>query len=54
MFRAPTPVLFLLPGLAAQATEAAPAIDWQTDFTAARESARESHRPLLVVFRCER
>jgi hypothetical protein len=27
---------------------------WQTDYTAARATARKSGKPLFVVFRCER
>lgn len=41
----------LLAGLAAQT---APELQWQTDFTAARQLAAERHAPLFVSFRCER
>lgn len=30
------------------------AIRWQTDFARARAAAAEQHRPLLLLFRCER
>jgi hypothetical protein len=30
------------------------AIRWQTDFARARAKATEQHRPLLLLFRCER
>jgi len=30
------------------------AIRWQTDFARARAAAGEQHRPLLLLFRCER
>ena len=40
--------------VAAQEAAAPPPIPWRTDFAAARAAAREQHKPLFVVFRCER
>jgi len=37
-----------------QEKAAPPPIDWLTDLDAARVLARETGRPLLAVFRCER
>lgn len=47
-------VLFVLAALPAQDAPAPPPIPWRTDFRAARAEASEQHKPLFVVFRCER
>lgn len=46
--------MVLVVGTAAQQSPAAPPIAWRTDFAAARAEAKEQHKPLFVVFRCER
>jgi hypothetical protein len=53
---APFVLPLLLATLSAQTAKPgdASAIEWQTDFAAARQTADEKHAPLLVVFRCER
>ena len=40
--------------LAAQEIAAPREIAWQIDFAAARAQAAKEHRPLCVLFRCER
>jgi hypothetical protein len=40
--------------LAAQETATPHEIAWQTDFAAARAQAHKEHKPLCVLFRCER
>ena len=40
-------------GTPAGAEDEPPGITWRTDLEAARADARESGRPLFLVFRCE-
>ncbi|MFY9342362.1 MAG: hypothetical protein WAT39_07725 [Planctomycetota bacterium] len=44
----------VLPFLLTTAAAQTPPIEWQTDFTTARQLAAGRHAPLFVVFRCER